>query len=103
MASSPLKIYAGKDALSHIRDKGLKPDDISMLLGGSSGPKWLVLHGIDNFLLNSFFENRTKKLHLLGTSAGAWRMACYAMNNSSQAHERLTESYIEQRYSSKPF
>jgi len=102
MTATPLSLYAGTEALSHIQKNGLQADDVAMLLGASSGPKWLVLHGIDQFLMDSFFKNRTKKLHLLGTSAGAWRMACYAMNNNAQALDRLTESYIEQRYSDKP-
>jgi len=97
----PLKVYAGATALEHIQSNGLKADDISMLLGASSGPKWLVLHGIDDFLINHFFKNRDKPLHLLGTSAGAWRMASYAMGGN-EAHQRLTEAYVEQCYSAKP-
>jgi len=97
----PLKVYAGTEALEHIQSNGLKADDISMLLGASSGPKWLALHGIDDFLINQFFKGRDKPLHLLGTSAGAWRMACYAMGGN-EAHQRLTEAYVEQRYSAKP-
>ena len=97
----PLKIYAGTEALEHIQSSGLKADDISMLLGASSGPKWLTLHGIDDYLINQFFKGRNKPLHLLGTSAGAWRMACYAMGGN-EAHQRLTEAYVEQCYSAKP-
>lgn len=97
----PLKVYAGREALAHIQSNGLKPDDIAMLLGASSGPKWLTLHGIDDYLLKDFFKGRDKPLHLLGTSAGAWRMASYAMGGL-EAHQRLTEAYVEQRYSAKP-
>ena len=96
-----LHVYAGQDAFNHIRAKGLKADDISMLLGASSGPKWLTLHGIDDYLINHFFIGRDKPLHLLGTSAGAWRMACYAIGGYA-AHQRLTEAYVEQRYAVKP-
>lgn len=94
-------IYAGQEALQHIKDHGLNKDDISMLLGASSGPKWLVLHGFDDYLIQQF-ENRDSSLDLLGTSAGAWRMACYAQDNAKAAHDRLTEAYIEQSYSEKP-
>jgi hypothetical protein len=97
----PLKVYAGTEALEHIQSNGLKADDITMLLGASSGPKWLALHGIDDYLINHFFKGRDKPLYLLGTSAGAWRMACYAMGGDD-AHQRLTEAYIEQCYSAKP-
>ncbi len=100
--NKPLIIYAGHEAWKHIRTHGLNADDISMLLGASSGPKWLVLHGIDDYLMRTFFANRTEPLHLLGTSAGAWRMACYAQTNNVAAHQRLTNAYIEQSYSKKP-
>lgn len=94
-------IYAGYEALEHIKEQGLKKDDISMLLGASSGPKWLVLHGFDDYLINQF-RDRSSSLDLLGTSAGAWRMACYAQKNAKAAHDRLTQAYIEQSYSAKP-
>jgi hypothetical protein len=101
----PLKVYAGKEALAQIKSNGLTADDISMLLGASSGPKWLTLHGIDDYLINHFFKGRDKPLHLLGTSAGAWRMACYTIGaavGGDEAHQRLTEAYVEQCYSAKP-
>lgn len=99
----PLEVYAGHSALRHLHQHGLKPDDVSMLLGASSGPKWLVLHGIDQYLMEHFFKNRQQQpLHLLGTSAGAWRMACYAQSDPLRAHQRLTRYYIEQRYNERP-
>jgi len=104
-STPPLNIYAGKDALAHIQKNGLQGDDIAMLLGASSGPKWLTLHGIDEYLMQHFFKNRTKTLQLMGTSAGAWRMASYVLgeqDNNLAAHRRFTEAYIEQCYSSKP-
>ncbi|MCG8614208.1 MAG: patatin-like phospholipase family protein [Pseudomonadales bacterium] len=97
-----LNVYAGAEALQHIRNQGLVADDIAMVLGASSGPKWLVLHGIDQYLLGDFFHARQKPLHLLGTSAGAWRMACYAQQDALAAHNRLTEAYLGQRYAKRP-
>ncbi len=94
-------IYAGSKALSYIQQNGLKKEDISMLLGASSGPKWLVLHGFDQYLLAAM-QNRQQPLDLLGTSAGAWRLACYAQQDTFAAHQRLTYAYIEQSYSEKP-
>jgi hypothetical protein len=98
----PLKIFAGERALEHIRAKGLQASDIKVLLGASSGPKWIVLHGIDRFLQTQFFDGNEADLELLGTSAGAWRMACYAHRETELAYQRLTEAYLEQRYSEKP-
>ncbi len=97
-----LKIFAGADALAHIRANGLKPDDITMMLGASGGPKWLSLAAIDRFLLSEWFHNRREPLHLLGTSAGGWRLACYAQNNPLAAHARLQEAYMAQQYSLQP-
>ena len=97
-------IYAGEEAYSHIKQHGLKNSDISMLLGASSGPKWLVLHGFDQYYIPRLTSEsqRQQPLDLLGTSAGAWRMACYAQNDAQAAHQRLTDAYIEQGYSDKP-
>ena len=100
--SFPLKIFAGSEALQHIREKGLCASDITMMLGASGGPKWLSLAAIDRYLLSEWFADRQQPLHVLGTSAGAWRMACYAQQNPLAAHARLQEAYMAQNYSDKP-
>lgn len=98
----PLKIFAGSEALQHIREKGLCASDIAMILGASGGPKWLSLAAIDRYLLTEWFADREKPLHVLGTSAGAWRMACYAQKDALAAHARFQEAYASQNYSDKP-
>lgn len=98
----PIKIFAGDEALAHIRQHGLMPNDIKMVLGASGGPKWLCLAAIDRYLLTHWFANRTQPLHVLGTSAGGWRLSCYAQNNALSAHARFLEAYISQQYSDKP-
>ena len=98
----PLKIFAGEEALAHIRQHGLQASDIEMLLAASGGPKWLSLAAIDRYLLTQWFAGRQQPLHVLGTSAGAWRMACYAQNDPLAAHARFQQAYIEQNYSDKP-
>lgn len=97
-----LSVYAGSSAYAHVAQKGLTPDDVRVLLGASSGPKWLALHGLDKYLINSFLFKRSTPLHLMGTSAGGWRMGCYAQQRPDIAHDRLTEAYIEQCYSKRP-
>lgn len=97
-----VQVYAGDQARKHIQAHGLQASDIKVLLGASSGPKWLVLHGIDVFLQQQFLKDATQPIELLGTSAGAWRMASYAHRDCIAAHARLTEAYVEQRYSEKP-
>jgi hypothetical protein len=97
-----LKIFAGSEALAHIRANGLQPSDIEMLLAASGGPKWLALASMDRYLLTHWFNERTEPLHVLGTSAGAWRMACFAQQNPLEAHARFQEAYLSQQYSAKP-
>ena len=102
MAQFPLKVFAGSEVLAHIRQHGLNADDIEMLLGASGGPKWLCLAAIDRYLLKHWVVGRQRPLHVLGTSAGAWRMACYAQNDPLAAHARFQQAYISQNYSDKP-
>ncbi|MDK2778099.1 MAG: patatin-like phospholipase family protein [Pseudomonadota bacterium] len=97
-----LTVFAGAEALEHIRNHGLQPDDIDMVLGASGGPKWLSLAAIDRYLISEWFSQRRRPLHLLGTSAGGWRLACYAQNDPLAAHARFQEAYMGQNYSAKP-
>jgi len=94
-----LDIYAGNTALQKIKDKGFSPDIFNNFLGASGGPKWFVLYGLDKYLFGDFFADRTQPLNLVGSSAGAFRMACFAQENPVAALERLAKSYSETVYS----
>ena len=96
--SSPLRVLAGSTALAHIKQHGLKADDINVMVGASGGPKWFCLFGLDQYLLGDFFKNRRKPLHLLGSSAGAWRFACYAQQDALAASARFAKAYSEVSY-----
>lgn len=98
--TASLSIFAGKEALIHIQQQGLCGDDIAMILAASGGPKWLSLASMDRYFLSEWFSRREKPLHVLGTSAGAWRMSCYAQANPLVAHARFQEAYISQQYAS---
>jgi hypothetical protein len=41
-------------------------------------------------------------VHLIATSIGAWRFACYAQADPLAASERFEDAYIEQSYSEQP-
>ena len=97
-----LEIRAGENALQHIRDNGLKADDINVMLGASGGPKWFALSGLDKVLIGDFFKGRQKPLQLLGTSAGSWRFSTYAMKDPLQAHRRFEQGYLLTSYSEQP-
>ncbi|WP_281558625.1 patatin-like phospholipase family protein [Thalassomonas sp. RHCl1] len=96
-----LDIYAGKTALQVIRDEGFKPDLFNTFLGASGGPKWFTLFGLDKYLFGEFFKDRNTELNLVGSSAGAFRAACFAQKDPVAAITRMATSYAETVYSSK--
>jgi len=102
--SSALSLRAGPDALRIIRERGLRAEDVDVVPGASGGAKWLVLAGLDRFLSGEFFRGeRTRPLHLIGSSIGAWRMAAFAQRDPVAALDRAHRAYIhDQHYSPKP-
>jgi len=95
-----INIYAGKTAAKIINEQGLKPELFSSFLGASGGPKWFTLFGLDKYIFGEFFKNHKQPLNLIGSSAGAFRSACFAQNDPVAAIERLATSYLQTRYSS---
>jgi len=99
---SSLTLLAGPRAISHIREHGLKQQDIRLIVGASGGPKWFVLYGLDRYLFGEFHSRRESPLAVIGTSAGAWRLACLAQHDPVAALDRLASHYSRQTYSAKP-
>ncbi|QIR14599.1 patatin-like phospholipase family protein [Shewanella aestuarii] len=97
-----LEIYAGDTALKTIGEKGFSPDLFTSFLGASGGPKWFTLLGLDKYIFGDFFKGRQVPLNLIGSSAGAFRAACFAQQDPVAAIERLAKSYSETVYSDKP-
>ena len=93
MTSSVLRVLAGPTALAHIQQHGLRQADIKVMVGASGGPKWFSLFGLDQYLFGEFFAGRTAPLHILGSSAGAWRFACFAQANPVAASQRFCRAY----------
>ncbi|MBW1899240.1 MAG: patatin-like phospholipase family protein [Deltaproteobacteria bacterium] len=98
----PISFYAGKKALSIIRDKGLAREDVNVVAGAAGGPKWLVLNHLDRVLFSSWLKGRKNPLYFLGSSIGSWRFAAASRENPIEAIEKFQEAYIHQRYRSKP-
>jgi hypothetical protein len=96
-----LDIYAGKTAKKIIQQQGFSSDLFSTFLGASGGPKWFSLFGLDKYLFGEFFKYRKNELNLVGSSAGAFRAACFAQNDPVMAISRLAKSYSETVYSEK--
>lgn len=104
---SDIRIFAGPRALAHLQRHGLRAADVSWLAGASGGPKWFVLYAMDLYLAGEFFAGRDRAqsespLRLIGSSAGAWRLACYAHSDPLGALQRLAQRYAAQTYSEQP-
>tara|TARA_R110001592_G_scaffold325434_1_gene605426 strand:- start:10355 stop:11404 length:1050 start_codon:yes stop_codon:yes gene_type:complete len=93
-----LDIYAGKSALALIETDGFKQQIFGSFLGASGGPKWFSLFGLDKHLFGHFFAERTEPLNLIGSSAGAFRAACFAQKDPVAAISRLAKYYSQTSY-----
>jgi len=94
-----LEIYAGDSALKTITEQGFSQEIFSSFLGASGGPKWFTLYGLDKYIFGEFFNDRKQPLNLIGSSAGAFRAACFAQKNPVSAIERMAKDYSETVYS----
>lgn len=98
-----LRFLAGKAAYESIKDGGLQPDKVRVMGGAAGGPRWIVLSHIDKMIFGEWFKDRKKPLHLIGSSAGAWRFAA-AMSHPDPVEgcNRYKEGYFSQWYSKNP-
>lgn len=97
-----LDVYAGRNAKKRIEQEGFSADLFDYVLGASGGPKWFVLAGLDRYIFPEFFAGRTRPLDVIGSSAGAFRFACFAQKDPLSAINRLAERYSHTVYSDKP-
>jgi len=72
------------------------------MVGASGSAKWLVLSQLDRVIVQNLLPRLSGPVHLVGTSIGAWRFACYAQQDPLAAIGRFEDAYIDQRYSEKP-
>jgi hypothetical protein len=85
-----------------IRDEGFDASRIGTIAGASGGAKWLVLSQIDRVVASRILPALNSPVHLIGSSIGAWRFACYAQADPGAALDRFEAAYLEQRYSDSP-
>ncbi|MEJ2297074.1 MAG: hypothetical protein P8X94_00940 [Woeseiaceae bacterium] len=102
MNSFSLTFKAGAGALAAVRRHGFDVASIGTLAGASGGPKWLVLSQLDRAIMQSIVPGLTGPVHLIGSSIGSWRFACYAQADPLAAIERFEAAYLAQSYSEKP-
>jgi hypothetical protein len=91
---SQLRIKAGKHAYEIIKAGGFKYDSISTYFGPAVGPRWLISSGFDLTLMNGDILGRTRPVHLIGSSAGAWRFAAWLQPDSTVCYQKLLDAYI---------
>ena len=99
---SALVFKAGPGAYKDIKSRGFSEERIGTIAGASGGAKWLVLSQLDRVIVSRILPKLAGPVHLIGSSIGAWRMACYAQADPLAAIERFERVYLEQRYSEKP-
>ena len=102
MAAHNLVFKAGPAAFDSIQRHGFAAERIGTLAGASGGAKWLVLSQLDRCILKTLVPKLVGPVHLIGSSIGAWRFACYAQDDPLAAIDRFEEAYIRQSYSDKP-
>jgi hypothetical protein len=101
-STSSLSILAGPEAMTELRERGLRPERVRAFVGASGGPKWLALHGLDRVLFPWLLRGAQAPVHVLGSSIGSFRAATLASPDPERALARLCDEYIEQRYSARP-
>jgi hypothetical protein len=97
-----LTFKAGAGALKSVRQHGFDLSSVGTLAGASGGAKWLVLSQLDRAILNSIVPQLRGPVHLIGSSIGSWRFACYAQADPLAAIDRFERAYLEQSFSEKP-
>lgn len=97
-----LTFKAGAGALRTVSNNGFDISLLGTIAGASGGAKWLVLSQLDRAILSNLVPKLQGPVHLLGTSIGSWRFACYAQNDPLAAIERFETAYIEQSFSERP-
>ena len=102
MATHNLVFKAGPGAFATIQRHGFAVERIGTIVGASGGAKWLVLSHLDRAILATVVPKLEGPVHLVGSSIGAWRFACYAQPDPAAVITRFEKAYIEQSYSDEP-
>ncbi|MBP7763620.1 MAG: hypothetical protein K4445_12280 [Deltaproteobacteria bacterium] len=91
---SRLRIKAGRKAYEIIKDGGFDFDAVSAYFGAAVGPRWLIASGFDLTLLTQKLLGRSRPVHLIGSSAGAWRFAAWLQPEALDAYRKFLHAYV---------
>jgi hypothetical protein len=97
-----ISIHAGPKAMAHLREHGLRAQDIAIIPAAAGGPKGLIFQHLDQWLFGSWLPSAPRERTLIGASIGAWRLAAACHADSAFAFRRFGELYCRQRYPRKP-
>lgn len=101
-----LILRAGPRAIDHIRNHGLRAQDIDILPGAAGGPKGLGIAGLDQAIFGDWLHKANaivpRTRHLIGASIGAWRFAAVCRGDPAQGLGDFARIYCEQRYPRNP-
>lgn len=97
-----ITIHAGRKALAHIREHGLRAQDVAIIPAAAGGPKGLIFQRLDQWLFGHWLPSAPRERTLIGASIGAWRMAAACHAEPVSAFQRLGDLYCEQRYPDRP-
>jgi hypothetical protein len=102
LKNTALLFKAGPAAYKDVRERGFAEERIGTIAGASGGAKWLVLSQLDRVIVDRLLPSLSGPVHLIGSSIGAWRFACYAQADPLAALDRFESLYLEQSYTEKP-
>jgi hypothetical protein len=97
-----LQVFAGPRARVQLLERGLSAADVRVIPAAAGGAKGLALLPLDRFIFGRWLQQSTQRVHLLGASIGAWRMAAACMDRPEQAIATLGQDYITQTYPHAP-
>lgn len=99
---SSLRFYAGPVALRHLREHGLRAQDVGAIPGAAGGPKGLILGPLDRFIFGEWLAQSDQPVDLIGASIGAWRMATACLRDPAGSLLQLQRAYIAQHFALPP-
>lgn len=96
-----LQVLAGPRAFSYIRAHGLSPADVQSVVCASGAAKTLTTVGLDQAVLGQWLKNIDHTVDLLGTSAGAFKLAAACRKDAVKWLGIFAETYSTQTYADR--
>lgn len=101
-SAANLVIKAGPEALKRIHSEGFRAELFTHVAAAAGGPKWLALNRLHRTLFGDWLNSPSEPLIGIGSSIGAWCLACAAQDDPDAAFDRFEAAYLAQSYSEKP-